>query len=279
MNEVDEAAQESAAEQAHIFKKGLPLRMMLHEVLRALGSVDGQNCLAIGSENGMLSSLLRQHGGKWQDVTVQRDGAEAIRSVVGGDVHVLADTLPFKKKTFDAVVIFNALERVQPDYALIGECHRVLKPDGRLIVVARRLKSWSLLTPLDHLFGSGTDAGARGRDGYTESELFGILKNGFNVLHVRSYSRFFLQLVDLFTRGAVRRRKQYVTEEERDCRGIYSIAGPFYRIADQVDLLLFMTRGFQLIASAKRRAWRPRDAPVLVDGRSISEAVLSKPSV
>jgi hypothetical protein len=31
-----------------------------------------------------------------------------------------------------------------------------------------------------------------------------------------------------------------------------------------------------MIAMAKRRAWHPRKTPVLVDGRSISEAVLSK---
>ncbi|MGQ9663098.1 MAG: hypothetical protein ACUVWX_12290 [Kiritimatiellia bacterium] len=47
-----------------------------------------------------------------------------------------------------------------------------------------------------------------------------------------------------------------------------------YTLAYQLDLLLFFTRGYYMVASAKRRAWRPRTAPVLSDGRSLSEVVL-----
>ena len=57
---------------------------------------------------------------------------------------------------------------------------------------------------------------------------------------------------------------------------MYSVAGIFYVLAAQLDMLLFFTRGHYLIAHAKRRAWRPRKTPVQSDGRTITEAVLSR---
>jgi hypothetical protein len=52
--------------------------------------------------------------------------------------------------------------------------------------------------------------------------------------------------------------------------------GILYRLFYQLDLLLFFTKGHRMLAVAHRRAWRRRDTPVLVDGRTLSEAVLSK---
>jgi hypothetical protein len=54
----------------------------------------------------------------------------------------------------------------------------------------------------------------------------------------------------------------------------HAAAGVFYWIAFQLDALLLMTRGYRMIAVARRRDWRSREAPILSDGRSISEAVL-----
>jgi hypothetical protein len=46
-------------------------------------------------------------------------------------------------------------------------------------------------------------------------------------------------------------------------------------IAAQLDLLLFFTRGYHLVAIAQRKIWRPRRTPVLKDGRSIADATLN----
>ena len=115
------------------------------------------------------------------------------------------------------------------------------------------------------------------RPGYSESQLFSILKHGFNVLNMRSYSRFMVEFTDTLVQFFAARIKsgEGRSNDDRITR-LFSIAGPLYRLAFQIDMLLFFTRGYYLIAMAKRRAWRPRKAPVLVDGRSISEAVLSR---
>ncbi len=90
-------------------------------------------------------------------------------------------------------------------------------------------------------------------------------------MQMRSSSRFFIELVDTIACGIANKRQERDTAAQMQ---LYKILSPFYWIAYQLDLLIFLARGHRLIASAKRHAWRSRDAPILSDGRSISEAVL-----
>src|SRR5579862_4732123 len=45
-----------------------------------------------------------------------------------------ATRLPFKKHTFDAVISFEALYSIRPPWTTLAEFHRVLVPDGGLIL-------------------------------------------------------------------------------------------------------------------------------------------------
>jgi SAM-dependent methyltransferase len=174
------------------------------------------------------------------------------------------------------VVVFNGMEGFPADDAFIEECHRILKPDGRLIVNVHHEKPFSLMRPLRSLLNTIREKRGLVCAGYSESQLFSILKHGFDVHHMRSYSRFFVEFVDRLVPVALEGMPIASSESARAIRRIYRVASPFYWMAAQLDLLLFFTRGHCLVATAKRRAWRPRNAPILVDGRSISEAVLSK---
>jgi ubiquinone/menaquinone biosynthesis C-methylase UbiE len=272
----DIIAVSEAESQKHLLRKSIPMQTMLHETLRSLGDADGLTCLDIGTKNGAISQQLRKCGGDWHTVVANKNVDTAVRAVVQENVSVIdGTTLPFKKQMFDAVVVLEFLERVQSDEALIEECHRVLKHDGRLIVVVPHVKSWTLLDPLRNMLGLTYQEKGLVRPGYSESQLFNILKNGFDVLNMRSYTRFFVELTDTVVQSRAKRKLEKDNMERRLMR-LYSIANIFYWLADQLDMLLFPTRGYVLIATAKRRAWRPRNVPVLVDGRSISEAVLSK---
>jgi SAM-dependent methyltransferase len=266
-----------AQKHAHIFRKSVPLRVKLYEVLRALGRTEGQVCLDIGSENGMVNHHLRRQGGKWYSLVLRESLEKPVQALAGDDVFVLKDpVLPFKKKIYDAVVIVDGLERIAQDDNFIEECHKILKPEGRVVVNVGHQKSWSLIGAIRSLLKQGAAERGLARPGYTESQLFSVLKHGFDVVNVRSYSRFFVELVDAFTQFFAGRVEGGLPDSDRRTMRIYSIAGPFFWLAHQMDLLLFFTRGHYLVAVAKRRAWRPRKAPVLVDGRSISEVVLSR---
>jgi SAM-dependent methyltransferase len=265
-----------AAEAFACFRRSVPLRMRLQETLRALGACGGQTCLEIGSSNGALSHYLRRHGGEWYSAVWDQQAEESLQAVVRDHVVRLKDrTLPYKKKAFDAVVILDGLEGFEVDEAFIQECHRVLKPDGRLVVNVPHGKPGCVMRHVRALLNLIRPAPGLLRISYGESQLFSILKHGFDVLQVRSYSRFFVEFVDavLAWRLAAAGVAE-VTPRERS-RAL-SVAGPFFWLANQLDLMLFLTRGHWLVAVAKRRAWRPRNAPILVDGRSISEVVLSR---
>lgn len=253
------------------FRKSLLLQIELQEVLSALGDVSDLKCLEIGSSNAMYSYQLRRAGGLWRSLAADAQAAARIREGVENDVDVLpaGDDMPFEKHTFDVVVVLGVLETIESDAAFVKSCHRILKPDGRLIICAARQKSYSLINPVVRHIASG--AGLI-RAGYTESRLFAVLKSGFDVFSVHTYSRFFMTVVDAVVQSMVRRHVAERTLESR-CR-FYKTASLFYGCAYQFDALLFLTRGHRMIAVAKRRGWRSREAPILNDGRSISEAVL-----
>ncbi|MCE9613025.1 MAG: class I SAM-dependent methyltransferase [Lentisphaerae bacterium] len=265
------------AEQAHMFRKSLPHKVRLQEILRALGDVEDLTCLEVGADNGAFSLALRKHGGNWQTVVWSEDEAAAVGAALGEKVNRFEESgLPFKKKLFDVVVVSDILERFRDDIAFIEECHKVLKPDGRLIVSVNRLGAWRPVEMLRSALGLTYQKRGFVRPGYTESELFRVLKSGFDVHLVRPYSRFFVELTDaIFARIVEKRRADGEAGLRRLVRA-YTVAGVCYTIAFQLDVLMLLSRGYHFIAMGKRRAWRPRNAPVLVDGRSITEAVLSR---
>jgi len=266
------------AERYFMFKKSLLVRTELQEIARTVGSAEGFVCLEIGSPNPFFSYRLRKLGGQWHTAILSNDLLQPYTELLGENVYVLPDLkMPFKKKIFDVILIVDFLEFVKDDEAFIEECHGLLKPDGRIIVNVVKPKPWSLINPLRNLLGLSIENTGRYRQGYTESKLFNILKHGFDVSSMRSYSKWFVEFVDLivqFSLSKVEAGKTPDTGERK--KRVMKIAGTFYWIAYQLDMFLFFTKGFRLVAAAKRRAWRPRNAPVLVDGRSISEVVLTK---
>jgi SAM-dependent methyltransferase len=266
-----------AAEQLYVFRKSLPLRVKLKEIVRALGDADGLVCLDIGADSGVFSCHLRRNGGKWDTAVRDEATAALVRALVTDSVYVLdGQSLPFKKKSYDAVALVDALERMPGDIQFIEECHKILKPDGRLIVTVQRVRKWTPIRLLRRMLGLTYDKKGMVREGYTETELFNVLKDGFDVVSTRPFSRFFMELTDTVVEALLRRTAAAGGGRATRRPMFYSVANAFYWLADQLDMLLFLSRGYRLIAVAKRRAWRPRKAPVLVDGRSITEAVLSR---
>ena len=277
MQDTMDSLSPAAERDFRVFRKSLPLQVKLREIVQALGDAEGQVCLDVGVRNSMLSYRLRKHGGDWHSVVASQHLAESFESVLGGNVHTLkGDVFPFEDKTFNVLVITDFLENVLSSEAFIEECHRILMPDGRLIVNVRRPKPWSLIAPLRSMLDVDSHGGLRAHQGYSESELFNILKHGFNVHNMRSYSRFFVELTDAIVHFLADRAEKAATDKESRIKRLYAVAGPLYELARQLDMLLFLTRGHNLIATAVRRAWRPRNAPILTDGRTITEAVLSK---
>ena len=267
------------------------LSLLKQEKFRALcamlGPTAGLTCLDIGGDNGVISLLLRRGGGTWTSADGGATAVAAIRQLVGERVVEMDGCrLPLPDKQFDRVVVIDYIEHVIEDEAFIAECHRVLKPDGVLIVNTPHIKR-SLLVGLRRLLGLSDAHHGHVRPGYTEAQLFAVLKNGFNVEAVRTYSRFCTQLLDTGLRWISERKSGSHDDvkgtllREADFKKLdnalrlYRLVFPLFWLAVQLDRLLFFTRGFMLIVRARRRPWlqRPMSHP-LVNGRSLSEATL-----
>jgi len=262
--------------QLKLFKKLLPQQAKLREIVRLLGNIEGKSCLDAGFDNAVISKHLRQRGGTWRTLVRQAEAKRSIEEAVGSGVESFDGySMPFDDKTFDVIILSDFLERVTDDHALITECHRILRPTGRLIVNVPHTKSWSVLNLLENLIGQSDEKKKRVRLGYTEAELFQLLKHGFDVHTVRSYSRAFVEFIDMIVQMKVRGIAGSMNPDERLMK-LYSIAYPFYWCAFQLDGLLFFMKGYNIVSVAVRHPWRPRKAPILNDGRSITEAVLSK---
>lgn len=251
----------------HIFSKSVHMQVMLQDLRRAIGDLNNQNCLAIGSPNAMLSYQLRTGGGFWKEMVFEEETAVKVKELTDdNEIKIFdgSDSLPYSSKSFDIIVIIDGLSKQKSGHDFVEMCHKILNPGGRLVVCVPRKKKMSLIGPMRSLFGLSTNV-------YTERQLFDVLKNGFDVMQMRSYSRFFIEFINTIAQGLARKQSSKGAISQMK---VYSLAFPFYWVAYQLDLLIFIAHGHRLIASAKRHAWRSRDAPILSDGRSISEAVL-----
>lgn len=271
-----------------LFNKSLLKKAKWKQIRRMLGPPAGKTCLDIGADNGVISYLLRQEGGRWHSADISEKAVDSIRSLVGERVDRIADgRLPYEDETFDTVVIIDMLEHMENDYGFIRDCHRVLKPAGQLIVNVPHHKPGALLRPLRNILGLTDEKHGHVRPGYTGQQLFDVLKDGFDVQEVTTYSRFFTELIDTFIQLAAARKQPDASGEkgvlidQRDFSAMersfrtYSMVYPILYTASLLDYLLFMTKGYSLIARAKRRLWIPRKIPILADGRSIAEAAIN----
>ena len=243
----------------------LPLQLELEAVHRILAATRMANlaCLDVGFRVPKACRQLRVPGGYWTSVATDRASRDRIAAELKEDVPLLGPRgeLPFEDKQFDVVVLsLGTLSGDRDaDTALICECHRVLKVSGCLILTVKYSKLFDLANLL-HNRRQVTGTGGQ----YSEAALFDLLKTGFDWLGLRTYCRFWMQMV---RQWADRRHPE--TGDPR-------LLTAFYWMARIADCMAFFTRGHLVTAYGRRKGWRPRQTPKLADGRSISEAVLLK---
>lgn len=276
--------------QEKLFKRSVRRQMRLRKIKELIGITTNQNCLEITAGDGMISTRLREGGGRWKTLVF----SEAVKAAVDWFVDDQVEIFPGiainePDGTFDLVVIVDALERVRDDYAFIKECHRVLKPDGRLVVTTARKTVFCLGgCPLRSMLGLSWRAKGLERPGYTSGEFFEVLKDGFDVPDTDSYSTCCVEVPGLFCEAAANK----VVHEPYNMPGENTGTEEFYHytklnifatlvyplmwmLARLEEKLLFFAPGHNMAAKTKRRVWRARKQPVLIDGRSIAEAAIN----
>jgi len=245
-----------------LFRKSVLKQRKLAETSDLLGPTAGLRCLDLGSDNGVVSLLLREAGGSWASGDLTEEAVASIRGLVETDVHLVrGDRLPFADAAFDRVAVVDMLEHVPDERAFVAELARVTRPGGRLVVNTPHLKR-TLLRRLRHAIGQTDEKHGHLRPGYTAERLRELLGPHFELERHRTYSRFFSELVDtailwgigrlgkqgsakglVVTGGDVaRHRKMFRT---------YAAIYPLVWAVSRLDALV-PASGYTLIASARR---------------------------
>jgi len=258
-----------------LFHRSVLKQRKLAELERALGAPGDRRCLDLGSDNGVVSLMLRRAGGRWASADLTGESVAAIRELVGDDVHrvdLSGARLPFADAEFDAVVVVDMLEHVEDEAGFAAELARVTRPGGRLVVNTPHLKR-TALRRLRHALGQTDEKHGHLRPGYTPDRLRELFGDRFRLESSRTYSRFFSELVDTAINLAVERlgkkgsRKGMVVtggdvSKHRKLFRAYSLVYPGVWLLSRLDLLLPWTTGYMLIATAVRTPTPPQPGPV-----------------
>ncbi len=254
-----------------------PMQQTLLKELRMLiRPTEAKTCLEIGNDGGAFSFYLRKHGGDWQTLLTSTTAVETTRTLIPDGIAMLTpEQLPFGDNTFDLVVLVDLLETLPNPTPLIDECHRVLRPTGHIalnVPYAGRLRP---LRPLRRYLDRRRTTPVTPRREFSNNDLFELLKTGFDVIDIRSYAHFFSELVNIFLQSSLHAIPTDTSDGFDHILKCHRIAHPFFRVAFQLDYLLYPFRGNHLVTLARRHAWLPRNSPVLRKAESITGAVLS----
>ena len=270
--------------QQKIYNKSLREKRRFQHIRRYLGSsTANMNCLVAGGTPA-LHLQVHRISGNWTSAALDAHDQALLQATIGSADRIdSAKKFPYEDHSFDRIILCGILDSIADDSRFMAECHRILKDSGILLINVHHRKRIGLL-PLFRKFLDISDFAGPHRNGYSSSELFDLLKDGFDVEETHTYSRFFIESTNLlinFIGGfLVQQDPSTQTDAYRGSgyQRIYTFRAlvyPLECLLSLLDYISFLTRGYLLIARAKRRTWRPRKTPVLRDGRSIAEATLS----
>ena len=252
-----------------LFNKSVLKQAKFRQIVARLDDPAGKRGLDIGADNGVISYLLRQRGGRWHSADLDEPTVRSIQQLVGTDVHQIdGGVTPFEDGAFDQIVIVDFLEHIPDDRAFAQELARITRPGGQVIINVPHLKPGSMLNRLRHAIGLTDEWHGHLRPGYTLEGLRQLLAPAFLIEESATYSGAFSELIDTALNGLYLRLQRQnaggrsskgtvITEGDvRKHRKQFMLLSALYPLiwgVAKLDTLLFFTPGFKLILSARRR--------------------------
>jgi ubiquinone/menaquinone biosynthesis C-methylase UbiE len=247
-----------------LFSKSVLKQGKFRQITKFLGETRGLKCLDIGSDNGVISYLLRARGGSWKSADLDEEAVRSIRELVKSEVFQIdGRRTPFRDNEFERVVIVDFLEHIETDKEFIGELFRIIKPRGYLIINVPHIKN-SLLRKFRLFIGQTDEKHGHLRPGYSTEALMELLQDKFTIVKSETYSKFFSECIDtcmilgleLLKKGEKRSQKGILVvkgdfNKHRKLFRVYSAVYPIFWAFGRLDKLLLRSSGYMLIATAK----------------------------
>ncbi len=247
-----------------LFQKS-PLKQKKFQMLSKM--IAGENyshALDIGSDNGVISMLLREKGGEWKSADLLPETVESIRGLVGGEVFQIdGKTLPLPDESLDLVVIVDMLEHIHTDKEFVAEIKRVLKSGGVVIANVPNPKE-GLIRKIQRSLGQTDAAHGHVRPGYSLDALKDLFAD-FSYEKSEPYSRFFSVAIDTWLtfvldklkKGGRGKKGTVLTKDDltkmQKSFKLYSLIYPFVAIFVALDKLIPFTHGAMLIGKFRKK--------------------------
>lgn len=252
-----------------IFRRSVLKQAKYRALTRMLGEPAQKRCLDLGSDNGVISYLLRQRGGAWTSADLSERAVASIRSLVGTNVYRIEGTsMPFPDEAFDLIVVIDLLEHVHNDQACVRELDRILKPGGELVVNVPHAKRFALMRPIRNRLGLTDAWHGHVRPGYTLETLRNLLGDPFTITGAMTYSKLFSEALDVVLNYSYRRRKgdsardsvkgvvvtgAEIQENPGDLKLLDRVY-PLLRAFSSLDSLCVFSTGYYLVLKARKMA-------------------------
>jgi SAM-dependent methyltransferase len=221
--------------------------------------------LDLGSDNGVVSLILREGGGRWSSADLSSETVQAIRDLVVERVeHFDGQTFPFATEQFSGIAVVDMLEHLEDEGPIVRELSRMLKPGGVLVVnVPNPIPG--MLRSLRLAVGQSDERHGHRRAGYSIEQLTALLSPNFQLERSQSYGRWFSEVVDFAITAAVDLLKgghrgvkgQVVTMGDLSKRAgslkLYKVIAPLLNAMVKLDAFLPGDRGNMLIARFRKR--------------------------
>ncbi|MDY0145919.1 MAG: methyltransferase domain-containing protein [Kiritimatiellia bacterium] len=267
-----------------IFLRSPLRRRLLSRLMRLLDKTGGQRVLQMVADDAIGTSMRHAGGGggaAWSTLTVSEAHAELLTEAGLDEIHLAElPAMPFEDGTFDAVVISEVLEYVDDPTAMMAELHRIMAPKTRLILHVRRRRR-SVVNLFRRVAGLTDSTRPMVCPGFTPTELFDVIKDGFDFQESVGYGRFFSEFANLLAElfaGVIPWSCEPAALAEKRLRRtavVYSVFTPVFWLANFLDTIFFFLPDHHMVLRARRRMlWVPRVTPRLRDGRNIAEATL-----
>jgi ubiquinone/menaquinone biosynthesis C-methylase UbiE len=250
-----------------LFDKSILKQAKYRALVRQTGDTNGRDCLDLGSDNGVISYLLRARGGRWTSADLSEKAVASIRSLVGSNVYRIDGArMPFADASFDLVVIIDLLEHVRDDDTCVAEIARILRPGGELVVNTPHAKPRSLLRMVRGRLGLTDEWHGHVRPGYTRDGLQSLLGTRFSIEGSATYSKFFSEALDVALNSVYLRSRGHGAEDgekgtvvtaadlEKSARQFRVLAKiyPLLWLWAKLDFLCVGTAGYYLIVKARK---------------------------
>lgn len=142
--------------------------------------------LDIGCGRGLFLHLMRKHGWEVAGAEVDKEAARCASKAYGIEVIPVQSIKQFSDRSFDVITLYHVLEHSPDPLMLIGECKRLLREKGLLVIEVPNIfslqasigkKAWFHLDLPHHSYH------------FSEAGISALLKkSSFRILRVKQFS-------------------------------------------------------------------------------------------